>query len=164
MTPCSPPSRRGLEALAFAARHERRPSLTAAARGVRGEAGRDEETAFWSNKETDPRVRLGSGCRPSRMERAWAGLRDPGRAALHHGVDVDNQLPGAGDERDLVRLAGCDQSPVERDQRRVPAHRGWQRGGIERASHALATARDVADADLRRSGTISATISTAVAA
>jgi hypothetical protein len=39
---------------------ERRPALTAAARGVTGEAGRDEETVLWSNKETDQKKQLAS--------------------------------------------------------------------------------------------------------
>src|SRR5262245_44304138 len=159
MTPCSLPSRRGLEALAFVASEERRPALTAAARGVQGAAGRDEETAPWSNKETDQLRqpinrrtgsendrRSGGRQRRSRGARAW--LRRPRRAALDHGVDIDDELPGAGHERDLVRLAGRDQPPVERDQRRVPALRGRKRRRIECPTHALAPARDVADADI----------------
>src|SRR5882762_7859234 len=53
VTPCSPPSRRGLATMEFVAPARRRPSLTAAARGVTGPwQGRDEETALRSNKET----------------------------------------------------------------------------------------------------------------
>src|SRR5262249_59073502 len=115
MTPCSPPSRRGLEAVSLAARHERRPALTAAARGVEGRSGRDEETAVWSNQETNQvkitdQPRTGSqndrrsGGRQGRVSLAPSALRRPGRAALDHGVDVDDELPGAGHERDLVRL------------------------------------------------------------
>jgi transposase len=53
VTPCSPPSRRGLANVQFVASTQRRPSLTAAARGVTDEAGRDEETALRSNQETN---------------------------------------------------------------------------------------------------------------
>src|SRR5258705_6640140 len=53
MTPCSPPSRRGLSAAECEAPFERRPSLTASARDVVGAAGRDEETVLRSNQETE---------------------------------------------------------------------------------------------------------------
>src|SRR4051812_22145737 len=53
MTPCSPPSRRGLATAECVASSERRPSLTASARDVVVLAGRDEETVLQSNKETE---------------------------------------------------------------------------------------------------------------
>src|SRR5689334_7687574 len=49
LTPCSPPSRRGLGETVQVVLAQQRPSLTAVARGVRGEAGRDEETVLRSN-------------------------------------------------------------------------------------------------------------------
>src|SRR5438093_10192011 len=110
MTPCSPSSRHGLEAVEFVADGERRPALTAAARGVRGKIGRDEETASWSNQETDPsKSPIGAsqpiGLPAERIDLARPCLRGPWRAALHHRVDIDDEFSGARDERDLVRLA-----------------------------------------------------------
>lgn len=52
LTPCSRPSRRGLSRTEAVVTFERRPSLTAAVRGVLVTAGRDEETVPRSNKET----------------------------------------------------------------------------------------------------------------
>ena len=60
VTPCSPPSR----TLRAADGGGLRPSLTAAARDVTARAGRDEETAFRSNKETDQQERAQAGSDP----------------------------------------------------------------------------------------------------
>jgi hypothetical protein len=55
VTPCSPPSRRGLSRAELVESAARRPSLTAAALGVTGpmQVG-TKKTALRSNKETDP--------------------------------------------------------------------------------------------------------------
>ncbi|MGH8277398.1 MAG: hypothetical protein ACRETH_11955, partial [Steroidobacteraceae bacterium] len=54
LTPCSPPSRRGLQAIEPAARKAATASLDGVcARRPRAAAGRDEETVLRSNKETD---------------------------------------------------------------------------------------------------------------
>src|SRR5260370_22229321 len=74
MTPCSPPSRRGLSAAECEAPFERRPSLTASVRDVVGAAGRDEETVLRSNQETE-------FIRSRRLRRLGAaGLSPAGRA------------------------------------------------------------------------------------
>src|SRR5947209_9281547 len=49
----------------------------------------------------------------------WCGTR-PWRSALDHGVDEDEQLSGASDEDEFVRLARSGQTFVERNQLWVP--------------------------------------------
>src|SRR5271165_6599288 len=98
MTPCSPPSRRGLATAECAAAAQRRPSLTASARDVVAKAGRDEETALWSNKET--LARLASAC----------GIFGPRRSTLNDSISVDQQLSCASDERFIVSFAVGDQT------------------------------------------------------
>jgi hypothetical protein len=108
-------------------RSEQRPALTAPARGVARPAGRDEETAcgrtkkLTSNAQHQRRLVVeGAGVKVV-VRSSPAGLCGPRRAACHHGVSEDEQLSGAGDERNLVRLSGAYQAFVERDQLAVPA-------------------------------------------
>src|SRR6266545_6829728 len=134
MTPCSPPSRRGLAAAGVW-----RDGATAildggcARRREGGKSGR--RTVLGSNREP--------GLRGRRTGAAYGLLTLPGRAARHDGVDEDEQLSGAGNQRELVLLAGRPQSFVQRDELRVPAHGGRQRGQVERAAQAFAPAVDV---------------------
>src|SRR6516225_1795921 len=62
VTPCSPPSRRGLETAEHEAMLEGRPALTASARAVPDALRRDEETVPRSNKETDGKGRSCRAC------------------------------------------------------------------------------------------------------
>src|SRR5277367_732212 len=119
------------------AKPERRPALTAAARGVVVRAGRDEETVLRPNKET----RSGGG-----GTRDFGRFGEPRGCAGDDGVDDDEQLPGTGDERALVALAGGDQAAVQGHELRVPAEGCRQCGGIERPAQAFAAAFDVTDA------------------
>src|SRR5712664_2985780 len=72
----------------------------------------------------------------------------PGGSSSHDGVGENEQLSGAGDERALVLLSGCDQPSVEGDKLRVPAKGRRQGGGIKRAAQPFASAIDVTDANL----------------
>jgi hypothetical protein len=150
MTPCSPPSRRGLATAECCASSERRPSLTASARAVVVTAGRDEETVPGRTKK-----RPGS-----------AGLRERGRCdsrrtlmvppdpACHDGVDENKQLSGTGDERALVSLSGGDQPFVKGNEVRIPGE-GWrQGGGLKRAALPVAPAVDVTDAHMLTAGVV----------
>jgi transposase len=82
LTPCSPPSRRGLAAAEFAASASRRPALTSAARGVPAPARvGTKKRALGSNKETD---RKGTGAHdvsPSLMQVAPAGVSTASKPA-----------------------------------------------------------------------------------
>jgi len=60
------------------------------------------------------------------------------RAARRDGVDEDEQLPGAGDQRALVLIAGGDQPFVEGDELQISAKGCRQPGSIERAAQAFA--------------------------
>ena len=54
----------------------------------------------------------------------------PGRAAGHDGVDENEQLPGAGDQRALVPFAGGPQPLVKGDEVRIPEKGCRQRGCV----------------------------------
>src|SRR6185312_14364951 len=141
MTPCSPPSRRGLATAERATRAERRPTLTASARGISAPAGRDEETACGRTKKRESRSCL--------RLRYWLGrtcLRGPWRTTSHDRVGEDEQLSGAGNEGNLVQLAGARQPAIKRNQLRIPPEGGGQRCRIEGATQALAPACDVTHA------------------
>lgn len=92
-------------------RPERRPALTAAARGVFATAGRDEETVR-PNKETR------SGGWPACDFRRFF---PPGRAASDDCVGEDQQLSGASDQSAFMLLACPHQLSIERDELRIPA-------------------------------------------
>src|SRR5438093_11579819 len=68
----------------------------------------------------------------------------PRRTALEDGVSVDQQLSGASGEGKLVGLSLGNKSLVEGDECGVPAERGGESGGVERASRPTAAAGDVA--------------------
>jgi hypothetical protein len=68
----------------------------------------------------------------------------PWGSALDDGVCVDEELSGAGDEREVVRFAGGDQSAVEDAEGVVPSEGGGEGGGEERAAQSAAAAGDVA--------------------
>ena len=59
LAPCSPPSRRGLSKTELAARAQRRPSLTAAARGASAGSWSGRRNGSRSNKETDKKGKQG---------------------------------------------------------------------------------------------------------
>src|SRR5262249_4426752 len=71
MTPCSPPSRRGLARPQRLSPPARRPALTASARGVPALAGRDEE-----RRVTGPRDGIAALHRNPPPRRRWASARD----------------------------------------------------------------------------------------
>ena len=58
-------------------------------------------------------------------------------------LENTQQLTGASDQRAFVRLAASGQAPVEGNQCRVPAKRGRQRGGVERAPEPRTAAADM---------------------
>src|SRR5829696_9069140 len=117
---------------------ERRPSLTASARGVVRMASRDEEQCFGRTKNSasgGPGICSSNGL-----------LVLPGGAARHDGVDENEQLPGAGDQRALVHFAGGPQPLVKGDEVRIPEKGCRQRGGIERPAQPLASTFDMTSA------------------
>ena len=69
---------------------------------------------------------------------------DPRCAPVDDGVGVDEELPGAGDQRGVVGFAACGETLVEFDQSLVPTEGGRQRRGEQRAAQASASAGDVA--------------------
>ena len=72
--------------------------------------------------------------------------RDEGTAAgsaLHDRVDEDQQLPGAGDKRNLVALSGCAEALVEGLQLWVPKEGCRQGSCIQGFTQALPAALDV---------------------
>src|SRR5260370_42670630 len=103
MTPCSPPSRRGLSAAECEAPFERRPSLTASVRDVVGAAGRDEETVLRSNQETEfirsRRLRrLGAGgvsTAGGRPPGGWRGLEAFWRGVTARGCALFRAAPAS---------------------------------------------------------------------
>src|SRR5215467_2434258 len=120
MTPCSPPSRSGLAAVEAASRTTRRPSLTGSARGVmdRGRSGRR------NGAPVEPRNKREDLANERRLASRGTSTGDRARfprpAAGDHRVGEDQQLAGAGDDRNLVLLSGGPQSVVQRRQLGVP--------------------------------------------
>src|SRR5262245_8069772 len=79
----------------------------------------------------------------------WADrLFGPGFFTRDHGVYEDQELPGAGDERRLVRLSFGNQALIQRDELSVPTERGRQGRAIQSAPYALTAAFDMARTDL----------------
>src|SRR5262249_50460040 len=86
----------------------------------------------------------------SKRSRPNAGLfsAHPRRSSLDHCVGVDQQLPGAGDERRFVLLSSGDQPSVKSDELSVPAKGRRQCCGIEASSQSPSAAFDMASAVL----------------
>src|SRR5215510_6160139 len=79
----------------------------------------------------------------------WADrLFGPGFSTRDHGVYEDQELPGAGDKRRLVRLSFGNQALIQRDELSVPTERGRQGRAIQSAPYALTAAFDMARTDL----------------
>src|SRR5262245_65196276 len=94
-----------------------RPGVKGLATAARRQAALDTRPAAeaWPPSDQGRAVALlGS----ERCRGRWLG--DPRRSAFDHGVGVDQELAGAGDERNVVRLSFCLQSLIERDQPRIP--------------------------------------------
>src|SRR5215211_6417516 len=70
----------------------------------------------------------------------------PRGSAFDHGIDEDQQLSGAGDERHLMQLTFGSQTFVESHELRVPAERSWQGRTVEGFAQSLAAAVDMAGA------------------
>ena len=70
-----------------------------------------------------------------------SGGHAPRCATRQHRIENREQLPHAGRQRQLLRLARLTQALVERPNRRIPA-RGDQRRHIERASDVGKSAPD----------------------
>src|SRR5262249_57802683 len=79
----------------------------------------------------------------------WADrLFGPGFSTRDHGVYEDQELPGAGDKRRLVRLSFGNQALIQRDELSVPTERGRQGRAIQSAPYALTAAFDMAPTGL----------------
>src|SRR5882724_12976522 len=121
MTPCSPRSRLAWRVLFCGA-------VAATASLDRGCARRryvrqvgTKKRPFRSNKETDRACRSGRhGFEFDGFEFDGLGFGLPWCCARDHGVDVDDELAGAGDEGGLVRFDVGDEPPVEGAKLRVP--------------------------------------------
>jgi hypothetical protein len=68
----------------------------------------------------------------------------PWCAAGEDGVCEDDELSGAGNERDFVGVSGGDETLVEGNELPVPLEGGWQSSGVDAGSQPRTTAPDMA--------------------
>ena len=67
----------------------------------------------------------------------------PWGSSSENGICVDDELPGAGDERELGWFAGCDEAPIEGDELVVMKEGCRDGSSVDAASETVTSARDV---------------------